>query len=71
MDPSTFLSHSGFACGVQMLGDESRGSAWTRAVLGLPANELHLCGDGSTLDLVKKLCKDTGEELQVGTHFYD
>ncbi|MEW5304194.1 MAG: hypothetical protein WDW36_006823 [Sanguina aurantia] len=50
---------------IQMLGDESRGSAWTRAVLGLPANELHLCGDGSSLELVKTLCRATGEDLQV------
>lgn len=35
-----------------MMGDEQRGWAWTRALQGLPANELHLCGDASALPLV-------------------
>ena len=35
-----------------MIGDESRGWAWTRALQGVPANEVHLCGDGSALPLV-------------------
>ncbi len=48
-----------------MIGDPQRGSAWTRALLGLPAAELHLCGDGSALDLVRQICDDTGEELEV------
>ena len=37
----------------QMVGDESRGWAWTRALQGLPATELHLCGDASALPLVR------------------
>jgi hypothetical protein len=32
---------------IQMIGDEARGWAWTRALMGVPANEVHLCGDGS------------------------
>ena len=48
----------------QMISDPySRGSAWTRALLGLPAGEVHLCGDASALELVKKMCHDMGEEL--------
>lgn len=35
-----------------MIGDDSRGWAWTRALQGVPANEVHLCGDGSALPLV-------------------
>jgi ATP-dependent RNA helicase SUPV3L1/SUV3 len=27
---------------IQMIGDESRGWAWTRALVGAPANELHV-----------------------------
>ena len=30
---------------VQMIASPDRGWAWTRAVLGLPASELHLCGE--------------------------
>ena len=46
---------------IQMIGDESRGWAWTRALLGLPASELHVAGDGSAVDLVRRLCEHTGE----------
>ena len=49
----------------QMIGDADRGSAWTRAVLGLPAWEVHLCGDESALGLVERMARDMGEELQV------
>lgn len=41
---------------IQMIGDDRRGWAWTRALLGLPANEIHLCGDTSALELVGRLC---------------
>ena len=50
---------------VQMIGDDQRGWAWTRALQGLPANEIHLCGDASALPLVKQMCEDMGEPLSV------
>ena len=49
----------------QMLGDEQRGWAWTRALLGVPANEIHICGDGSAVELVTGLASAMGEELEV------
>ncbi|CAJ1946967.1 unnamed protein product [Sphenostylis stenocarpa] len=48
---------------IQMMADPYRGYAWTRALLGLKADEIHLCGDPSVLDIVKKICQDTGDEL--------
>lgn len=30
---------------IQMINDPQRGHNWTNAVLGLKANEVHLCGD--------------------------
>ena len=48
-----------------MIGDDQRGWAWTRALQGLPANEIHLCGDASALPLVKQMCEDMGEPLSV------
>ena len=48
-----------------MLGDEQRGWAWTRALLGVPANEIHVCGDGSAVELVTGLARAMGEELEV------
>lgn len=32
--------------------DLSRGWAWTRALLGIPADEIHLCGEAAAIDLV-------------------
>jgi ATP-dependent RNA helicase SUPV3L1/SUV3 len=45
---------------IQMLGDKDRGDAWTRALLGIAAEEVHVCGDPSALELVQKLCRITG-----------
>jgi len=30
---------------IQMIADERRGHSWTNALLGLQAEEIHLCGD--------------------------
>lgn len=48
---------------IQMMADPNRGYAWTRALLGLKADEIHLCGDPSVLNIVRKICSDTGDEL--------
>lgn len=48
---------------IQMMADPSRGYAWTRALLGLKADEIHVCGDPSVLGIVRKICSDTGDEL--------
>jgi ATP-dependent RNA helicase SUPV3L1/SUV3 len=54
---------------VQMMADPVRGSAWTRALLGLRAEEIHLCGDDSVLSVIRKICADTGDDLLV--HQYE
>jgi ATP-dependent RNA helicase SUPV3L1/SUV3 len=46
-----------------MMNDEYRGWAWTRAFLGLQADEIHVCGDPSALPLIRNLCNGTGDEL--------
>lgn len=50
---------------VQLLSDPHRGYAYTRALLGLPALELHLCGDPRVVPLVKKIVQSTGDLLVV------
>ncbi|APA12833.1 hypothetical protein sscle_10g076030 [Sclerotinia sclerotiorum 1980 UF-70] len=54
---------------IQMIGDEERGWAWTQAVLGVQAKEVHLCGEVRTTDLIKKLCAMMGDKLVI--HNYD
>ncbi|MCL7043951.1 hypothetical protein MKW94_004544 [Papaver nudicaule] len=53
---------------IQMLADPCRGFAWTRALLGVMADEVHLCGDPSVLKIVRKVCAETGDEL-VENHY--
>ncbi|KAG9243783.1 P-loop containing nucleoside triphosphate hydrolase protein [Calycina marina] len=50
---------------VQMMGDRTRGWAWTQAFLGVQAKEVHLCGEVRTEDLVRKLCASIGDKLVV------
>ncbi|GFR98358.1 ATP-dependent RNA helicase SUV3 homolog, mitochondrial-like Protein [Elysia marginata] len=50
---------------IQMIKDQQRGWAWTRALLGLYAQEIHVCGEASTIDLVRELALTTGEEVEV------
>ena len=50
---------------IQMIADPERGYAWTRALLGVCANEIHLCGGLEALEVVKQLLADTGDELEI------
>lgn len=50
---------------IQMISDSQRGFAWTNAVLGLAAKELHLCGEETAVPVVEELLKETGDELVV------
>uniref|UniRef100_A0A2K5JDZ6 ATP-dependent RNA helicase SUPV3L1, mitochondrial n=1 Tax=Colobus angolensis palliatus TaxID=336983 RepID=A0A2K5JDZ6_COLAP len=50
---------------IQMIRDPARGWAWTRALLGLCAEEVHLCGEPAAIDLVTELMYTTGEEVEV------
>ena len=40
---------------IQMIADPQRGSGRTSAVLGLIAEELHLCGEGTAVPVVQAL----------------
>ncbi|CAO1632177.1 unnamed protein product [Sympodiomycopsis kandeliae] len=54
---------------IQMIGDPQRGHAWTDALLAIKARELHLCGEPTTVDLIKKLAADCGDDLTI--HEYE
>ncbi|KAG9092337.1 RNA helicase [Ceratobasidium sp. 370] len=68
MMPKHLLWDVGVIDEIQMLADPSRGGAWTSAVLGVPARELHLCGEDTVVDLVRALCALTGDELIVNRY---
>lgn len=48
-----------------MIGDVDRGSAWTRALLGVLAPEIHVCGDPAALPIVTALSELCGDSLEV------
>lgn len=50
---------------MQMLGCRTRGFSFTRALLGIAANELHLCGDAAAVPLIQEILSVTGDNVQV------
>ncbi|GLH11315.1 hypothetical protein R5R35_001449 [Gryllus longicercus] len=50
---------------IQMMHDIGRGWAWTRALLGVMAEEIHVCGEEGAVDLVHSLMSTTGEDVEV------
>lgn len=50
---------------IQMLRDQGRGWAWTRALLGMCGEEVHVCGETAAIDLVRELALSTGDEVEV------
>lgn len=54
---------------IQMIANPARGWAWTRAVLGSRASELHLCGETRVVPLIRELCALTGDILEI--HRYE
>ena len=53
---------------IQMIADSQRGPAWTAAVLGTAAEELHLCGEERAVPIIEALAKITGDELIVNRY---
>ncbi|KAG6868427.1 hypothetical protein C0993_003104 [Termitomyces sp. T159_Od127] len=53
---------------IQMIGDPERGNAWTSAVLGVCAKEVHLCGEETAVPIIQALLKDTGDELIINRY---
>ncbi|KAF8602745.1 P-loop containing nucleoside triphosphate hydrolase protein [Ceratobasidium sp. AG-I] len=68
MIPKHLIWDVGVIDEIQMLADQHRGGAWTSAVLGLAARELHLCGEDTVVDLVRTMCALTGDEFVVNRY---
>lgn len=52
----------------QMVADRDRGGAWTSAILGIPAHEIHLCASADAENILIKLialCKDDFEIIRT------
>ncbi|KAJ7385590.1 ATP-dependent RNA helicase supv3l1, mitochondrial [Desmophyllum pertusum] len=54
---------------IQMIKDSDRGWAWSRALLGLPCPEIHLCGESSAINVVQRLVSSCDDEMEV--HHYE
>ncbi|EME78856.1 uncharacterized protein MYCFIDRAFT_60464 [Pseudocercospora fijiensis CIRAD86] len=54
---------------IQMIGNSHRGWAWTQALLGVMAKEVHLCGEERTVPLIKEICASVGDPLEI--HRYE
>lgn len=61
----TFLDEVAVIDEIQQLRDPQRGWAWTRAFLGLIAEEVHVCGEAGSLELLQKICETTNETVEV------
>ncbi|KAH3674358.1 hypothetical protein WICMUC_003384 [Wickerhamomyces mucosus] len=53
---------------IQMISDAERGWAWTNALLGVRAKEVHLCGEASSIKLVQKIAELTGDEVIINEY---
>ena len=52
----------------QMISDRDRGGAWSAAVLGLCAEEIHLCASPDAEMLLRAMIADCGDEMTVVRH---
>lgn len=52
----------------QMIADPGRGDAWTTAILGLIANEIHVCAAPEAEDILKTLILSCGDTYEVEYH---
>ena len=53
---------------IQMIGHKERGWAWTQALLGIKAREIHLCGEERAVPLIRELATSMGDEIDVRTY---
>jgi ATP-dependent RNA helicase SUPV3L1/SUV3 len=49
---------------IQLIEEPERGYAWTNALLGLQAKEIHLCGDERAFKLISKLLETTQDKVR-------
>ena len=52
----------------QMIADRERGWAWTRAILGVRAPEVHLCAAPEARPLLERIIESCGDSCEVELH---
>ena len=52
----------------QMIADRDRGGAWTAAILGLCADEIHACASPDAEGLLTRIINDCGDKLTIIRH---
>lgn len=52
----------------QMMADENRGSFWTRAILGIRAEEIHVCCSGTAQQLLIRMIGRCGDTYELVRH---
>lgn len=53
---------------IQMMSDIDRGWAWTNALLGVQAKEIHCCGEQSAVPLIKRISEMTGDKFTINEY---
>lgn len=56
---------------VQMIADDQRGTAWTRAVLGLQCTEIHVCGALNAKELLIQMIEDCEDIYELKEYSRD
>lgn len=50
---------------IQMIDDSQRGAAWSRALLGVRAKEVHVCGALNAKEILETILKDIGDPYEI------
>lgn len=50
---------------IQMISDTFRGMAWSKSVLGLQCNEIHICGALNSKYILEKMISDCNDEYEI------
>lgn len=56
---------------VQMIDDDQRGAAWTRAILGIQCKEIHICGASNSKPLLLDIIEDCNDEYKLKKYTRD
>lgn len=52
----------------QMIADDSRGGAWTNAIIGILADEVHICSSPDALNVLKRIISSCGDDYTIEYH---